>query len=101
MAVLEYRADGDGELVFAIGAPAQASARLGGFVWFDVGKLALVFALAFWADNTIRPKDFFEMFARLFIRAETVKKLNQREVFVSGFRFHAANLTAFILPSSA
>ena len=75
--IFKHRADGDGELVFAVGAPAQSGARLGGGVGLDVGKLCLVVAFALRADHAVFPKDAFKMFARLVIRAETVKQLNQ------------------------
>jgi len=73
MAILEYRADGDGELVFAIGTPAQSGAGFCGFIGRNVGKLVLVVAFALWADNSIFPKHAFKVFARLVISAETVE----------------------------
>ena len=77
MTVLEYRADGDCELVLAVGAPSQPGPCLGECVWLDVGKLGLICAFAFRADNAIRPKNSLKVFAGLFICAETVKELNQ------------------------
>ncbi len=100
-AILENRPDGYGELILAVGAPAQSGARLGGGIGLNIGKLGLVVALALWADNTVFPKDRFKMFARLVIRPEPVKELNQSEVFRNGLRFHAPRLSGFILPSSA
>ena len=81
MAVLEYRADCDGKLVFAVGTPAQASARLGGGIGLNVGKLGLVAAFALGADNAAFPYHLFKMLAGFVVRVEAVDDLNERQVF--------------------
>ena len=106
MAVLENRADGDGELVFAVGAPAQSGACLGSGVWLDVGKLRLVVAFAFRADNAVFPNHRFKMRAGFVVRVETIDDLNERKVFERRLNLHAQSLTRSrtsvkcIIPSS-
>lgn len=46
MAIFEYGADCDGELLLATGAPSQASADFRVCIGRDAGELALVIALA-------------------------------------------------------
>jgi hypothetical protein len=67
MAVLEYRANGDGEGLFTIRTPAQSGACLRFWVGIDSGELGLVIALAMRANDAVRPKDGFEMFAGLVV----------------------------------
>jgi len=81
MGILEDCPYRDRELVFAIGAPAQSGARLGGGIGLDVGKLCLVVAFAFRADNAVFPNHIFKMRAGFIVRVETVDDLNERKVF--------------------
>jgi hypothetical protein len=81
MAVLEYRADGDGELLFATGAPAQSGADFFSGIGRDIGKLGLVRAFAMWTHDAVFPSDAFKMLAGGFIRRKLVNNLYQRQVF--------------------
>ena len=81
MAVLENRADSNGELLFATGTPAQASADFLFSVGRNGGKPSLVGAFAMRANDAVFPADAFQMFAGGFIRRKLVNNLNQRQVF--------------------
>ena len=81
MAVLENRADSDGELLLAGRAPTQTSTDFLFWIGRDGRKFGFVRALAMRAHNAAFPADTLKMFAGGFIRRELVNNLNQRQVF--------------------
>ena len=91
MAVLENRADSDGELLFATGAPAQSGADFLFGIGRDGGKHGLVGALAMRANHAAFPANAFKVFAGGFVSRELVNDLNQCQVF-GLFRFHGSNI---------
>jgi len=83
MAVLEHRANGDGELFHARSTLIDASTH-GGLafgLWFQLVNRLLFVVPTMRADCAMWPKHGFEMFSGFFICPETVKQLNQRKVF--------------------
>jgi len=96
VAVLENCANGDGELLFAVGAPAQARTDFLGRIGRNRRKLGLVFAFAMRAKNAVLPADAFQMLTGGLIRGELVNNRHQRQIF--GFRrFHGLNIAERLL----
>ncbi|HTR40547.1 MAG TPA: hypothetical protein VMH87_02865 [Pseudomonadales bacterium] len=92
MAFLKDCPNGHGELLFALGTEPQPGPDFGVWIVGNPGEFAVVIALAMGTDNAVFPDNLFEVLTRLFLSAETVKQLNQSQVFLLLFRFHATTI---------
>jgi hypothetical protein len=88
---LENCSDGDGELLFAVGAPAKSGADFRVGISRNRRKLGLVGAFAMRAKNAVFPADALKMLACGIIGRKLVNNLNQCQVF-GLFLFHAQNI---------